>query len=273
MTLPFPSHNLDLEKLALGELNAEDAARLREELGHDAVEAHLAELRLSNAQILQDHPPGDIAHGIKGRLRTARARREAEERTRRRNRLWLGGALITSVAAILLLIFYPAPPSEPTPADEALAHNTAPPPPDDIIRHKSSTRLGVFRKTEGGAERLASGDLAQARDVLQLRYTLPEKRYGLIFSIDGRGTVTPHLPVRGAAFQLEAGSHALDFSYTLDDAPGYERFFFLSSTEPIDVPRLLEQARRLARDPERARTAQLSVPDTLHAITFLVTKP
>jgi hypothetical protein len=95
--------------------------------------------------------------------------------------------------------------------------------------------------------------------VIQLKYSAKGAKYGVIFSIDGRGTVTLHYP--GGAetpSTLDAGgTHALDFSYELDDAPDFERFFFVTAHHPIDFKAVIEKAKtekpgaegRLSLDP------------------------
>jgi hypothetical protein len=47
----------------------------------------------------------------------------------------------------------------------------------------------------------------------------------MVLSIDGRGTVTVHLPLAGtdAAQLSKDGDTTLGSSYALDDAPAYER--------------------------------------------------
>ena len=52
----------------------------------------------------------------------------------------------------------------------------------------------MYRKTDNGAEELAAGQAARQKDVLQLSYIAADARYGVIFSVDGRGTLTLHLP-------------------------------------------------------------------------------
>jgi hypothetical protein len=74
------------------------------------------------------------------------------------------------------------------------------------------------------------------------------RRYGVIFSIDGRSAVTLHYPpVLGADTRLVTGKWTLlEEAYTLDDAPDYEVFFFVVGGEPLDVPVILNSARRFA---------------------------
>ena len=113
--------------------------------------------------------------------------------------------------------------------------------------------LAVHRKTRDGSEALADGARASAGDLLQLAYRAAGG-YGVILSLDGRGRITQHLPAEGdAAAALEPGRLVpLDFSYQLDDAPRFERFYLVTADAPFDVARVrsaLEAARQHAPGP------------------------
>jgi hypothetical protein len=115
-----------------------------------------------------------------------------------------------------------------------------------------SPHLTVFRKTASGAEELRAGTLARRADVIQLSYTAGDARYGVIFSVDGRGAITWHLPAgyRGgsrSAPALDAQAQVvLPSAYELDDAPGFERFFLVYANLPFDVGDVERAARALS---------------------------
>jgi len=98
----------------------------------------------------------------------------------------------------------------------------------------------------------------------------------VIFSIDGRGTVTLHLPKEmGDATQLEDAkgkARQLGFSYELDDAPTFESFFFVTAQDPINVDGVLERANTLADDLTNAEKASLTLPQGMTAVDFLLKK-
>jgi hypothetical protein len=96
-------------------------------------------------------------------------------------------------------------------------------------------QLVVYRKHGGDAERLGAGAGVKAGDLLQLAYVSAGRRFGVIASVDARGTVTPHLPaLPGAATALAAhGETRLAHSYELDASPGFERFVFVTADEPF----------------------------------------
>lgn len=88
-----------------------------------------------------------------------------------------------------------------------------------------------------------------AGNTVQLAYTAPQGAayYGVIFSIDGRSQLTMHYPYRaGQSSLLVSGKRTfLSEAYILDDAPDYEIFVMVISTEPLDAPTVLHQAREL----------------------------
>ena len=98
----------------------------------------------------------------------------------------------------------------------------------------------------------------RARDVIRLGYQAAGRAFGVIVSMDGRGTVTQHLPATGtAAVALRPGGQVLlDAAYELDNAPRWERFCLVTSERPFDLGVVLDAARLAARGDE----ARLTVP-------------
>ena len=150
--------------------------------------------------------------------------------------------------------------------------------PEETRLKGARPHLVVHRQTAGGAETLGAGDPARAGDVLQVGYVAAPPRggatYGVILSIDGRGTVTLHHPSgEGPASRLEGeGERLLGHAYRLDDAPGYERFFLVTSPRPFRVSAALEAARKLAVSPRGARLADLELPRGLVQGSLLLVK-
>jgi len=97
-------------------------------------------------------------------------------------------------------------------------------------------------------------------DTVQLAYTTAasgpsSELYGVIFSIDGRSVVTMHYPYRkGQNPLLVSGKRIfLEEAYTLDDAPGYEVFVLVVSSQALDVEALLSEAQKIASNSEEAQ--------------------
>jgi hypothetical protein len=238
---------LALEELAPGEL--EDVkGRLDQEAGG---EERLRALLSEDEAILADYPPAAQAARIKQRF----------ERERRRRRLvWIAAPLAAAAVVLLLVLILPL-----------LGDPTITEPPGFGTRDKcGSPMIAVFRKDGQQAEELQAGNRVAQGDLLQITYTACRARHGVIFSLDGRGKVTLHFPDekdRSTAL-APGGPHALPFSYELDDAPRYERFFFVTSKHPINVDAVLERAHALDPDPR----SRLSLPRDLRAKELLLRK-
>jgi hypothetical protein len=98
--------------------------------------------------------------------------------------------------------------------------------------------------------------------------------YGLILSVDGRGGVTLHFPAEkdGSSLLVLNKKTALPHAIELDDAPGFERFFLITSGFPIDVEDVLKKAENLARDPERVRQGRLDLAEDIRQYSVLILK-
>ena len=138
----------------------------------------------------------------------------------------------------------------------------------------SQTQLLVYRKIQDRVETLSDGEKARAGDLLQLAYVATEDLYGMILSIDGRGVVTLHLPEsKGDSTQLELSRQSLlPSAIELDDAPEFERFFFLTSDSPIDVDGILQEAQDLAKNLEQVRQNNLDLPENFQQYSVLILK-
>jgi hypothetical protein len=143
-----------------------------------------------------------------------------------------------------------------------------------------SPRLWVYRQrtvaNQEQPERLSDGARAARGDLLQLAYaTGRDGRYGVLLSIDGAGRVTQHLPEPGAsaaATLRSANEIHLPTAYELDDAPGFERFLLITSTQPFPVASALDAARALAGQGSSARTAPLPLSPDFHQTSVLLQK-
>ncbi|OWV18290.1 hypothetical protein B7990_07185 [Fibrobacter sp. UWB4] len=109
-------------------------------------------------------------------------------------------------------------------------------------------RMEVWKKTSAGIVQLNDLDSVGEGDEIQLRYAVPEKCYGLLFSMDGNGALTLHMGDGVKAIELAPGKmNSLPFAYKLDDAPYFEKFFFVTSprefaVEENDIDKLLKRS-------------------------------
>jgi hypothetical protein len=136
--------------------------------------------------------------------------------------------------------------------------------------------LAIHRRTAAGSEKLADGSVARAGDLLRVGYAGAGQGYGVILSIDGRGAVTLHLPPAGerAAPLVRGGITLLDQAYELDEAPGWERFYFVTSDTPFDVAPIMAAARRASggADGSRPPPATLAITPGLSQSAFSIQK-
>jgi hypothetical protein len=132
----------------------------------------------------------------------------------------------------------------------------------DRVKGRSGVELRVYLKPEAQATAaldrqkvlLADDATVRSGSTVQLAYSADGAgQYGVIFSIDGRGAVTLHYPYNtDQGNKLASGTVLLEEAYTLDDAPDFEAFFFVSSKSPLDTREILETAGGLSQDPETA---------------------
>lgn len=262
-----------LERVALGELPADALADARERLEREPEgAARLGRLEEDSRRTLERHPPAAVAAEVE-RRRAHLARVEAARNSEAGG--WHGLSLGMPVAASLVLLLLstgrerPVPNPSPSPATWAATERVT-------ERIKGTPMLRVHRQVSvhGEPELLADHARARRGDVLQLSYVAGGRPYGVVVSVDGRGAVTLHHPatVTGSTALTASEAVALAHAYELDDAPGFERFVFVTSMEPLDVALVLEAARTLARQPSEARSRPLPLPDTLAQTSFTLDK-
>ena len=97
-------------------------------------------------------------------------------------------------------------------------------------------RIEVWKKTADSAVQMSNLDEAREGDEIQLRYSVPEKSFGLLFSMDGNGALTMHMGSENHAVELAPGEMTtLPFAYKLDNAPKFEKFFLLTSRNMFSI--------------------------------------
>jgi hypothetical protein len=268
-----------VERAALDEVPAASADRIARADSRELAE-RIAALRDDTAAELARHPAGPAVIQIEARI-AADARRRAEARRRRRLR-WLGVATSAAAAVVVAhVVVDRGAPDEP-------AHSRAVALEDGRV--KGPARLLAFRQLGGptgaatgdqGAqgvqiERLEQDAVVRAGDVIQLRYNAGGRGYGMIASLDGAGVVTLHYPLSEdappEATAVASDTTALPTAYALDDAPGFERFFFLTANAPLDVHQALAALRALARRGDSA-TGSLDLPAGVRQSSLRLRKP
>ena len=226
--------DLILEWYRLGEMTPDEAAAFERRLhGDDELRQRLQALEASDEEIGRRYPPAVLAANVRQRFE---ARAKDTQRAAGAGFFGLRWRTVAVLTGVLVLFVLAAPPLL-GPGDESA----------DRIKGLEPTLL-LFRKTPEGSEPLRDGATARAGDLIRIGYRAAGQRWGVILSVDGRGVVTQHLPRDGTqAARLSAESQVLlDSAYELDDAPRWERFYFVAGSAPFDAAPVIDAARRVA---------------------------
>ncbi|NMO23527.1 ActD-like protein [Pyxidicoccus fallax] len=272
MNSPHRTPDWLLERIALGELPPEELAKARARLAEEPDGlARLAALEADSRATLERLPPARVAREVEARAArmTGAARKETPSPSWR-----LAWGLVPALATVALFVLARPADVEDTRSGGPVAVVTPGMTPERTRIKGLEPRLAAHRQAGAGSEPLTDGALVAAGDVLQLEYVAAGRTHGVIVSVDGRGAVTLHAPEEGstrAAALAPSGTHRLPGAYELDDAPEFERFFFVSSEEPFDVAPVLDAARALAGS-AAARSAPLSLPQGLTQVSFTLEK-
>lgn len=258
------------ERYLLDELPRKKRRQLEKRLEREpALRAGLEKLRLSDRQILSSYPPERMIPEI---LRRAALDRPRPAERRRWRLAWVAAPAL-ALAVFLMLIVPPlirqrlelpgtAGGEDYTGLKGDRAHSRATP------------GLQLYRGDGDGSERLRDGSLARPGDLLQVAFVPGKQTHGVILSIDGAGAVSLHFPEKAEGdTTLPAGARVfLPRAYELDEAPRFERFFFITARAPLPTAAILEKARALAADRDRAMTAGLDLPGGYGQLSLLIRK-
>jgi hypothetical protein len=240
-----------LEKAALGELSAAEKAQLEARLDGRDLEALVAPLRAENERILSRYPSKPQVEQIEARVRNATA---AAGKKSKRNLKLVFAAVPVLAAALTLAFVWP------------FFEKDAVSPPvngeNSGIRLKGKPELKIYRKAAAKPVKLESGALVENGVTLQIAIKPASATHVLIISVDGRGAATLHFPSdehrstslrQGKTSFLRTRDYGwtLSRAYQLDDAPSYERFFFVVSDKAIDVAGVQAAVEKLRSSDER----------------------
>ena len=244
-----PISDYQLERYLLREGTDDELADLERRLADDPELAQrLAALERSNEELHRRYPPEWMRGQIELKLKRAQGRRV--QRTWSGYRLWA----VPAVALILAVV------AVPTLLDD---QETSEAPATRIKGGDQEPRLLVFRKLSIGVERLQDEALARSGDLVQLAYRSGGLQFGAILSVDGRGTVTQHLPATGAEAVPLAAQDTLDVAYELDDAPRWERFYLVAADRRFG----------LAAVKTKLAAGDVALGDDVRLFRFTVKKP
>lgn len=255
-----------LERFLTGDLPESEMDEIRELEAKDAMLAQRVRmLREDNKAILNKLPFEALAGKLAGSAGTADEVETAQVmgaaqvvRTAPRFSLVKYASAAVLVLAIALVAFFAQRETVVTGAenggDVAAANGAAQTQvalaetPSDTRIKGLDARMEVWKKTPTGIVQLQDLDEVREGDEIQLRYAVPEKCFGILFSMDGNGALTLHMGNGEKSVELAPGKmNSLPFAYKLDDAPYFEKFFFVTSSnefavEEKDVDKLLKRS-------------------------------
>jgi hypothetical protein len=241
-----------VERIALGELPPDELAAARRQLESEPDgPARLAAIEESNREILAALPPAAMADRIQHRA-------VDEKASARRSNWRLGIALAAPALAAAAILIWLVPAG-----------------PDDDVRLKGlKPHLVLHRAIDGQIARLPEQTAVRAGDLIQISYVAGGRRFGAVFSIDGRGTLTQHFAAPGPppAQLTPEGEVALPSSFQLDDAPDFERFVFVACHTEYNQGRVIEEARRIAAGAAPATEPLAGLPTDCEQASRVLTK-
>ena len=220
-----------LERYLLGELPESEMVALQKREAEDEIfAARVAEMRLQGKRFVAENPFAALEERIE-------AAGGVENRAvAPRNTLWLkvAAALVIALgifSAVVLNRNVDTFDSQNASMEVAMADM------DNGTRIKGmQASLEVWKKTGDSAVQMVNLGNASEGDEIQLRYRVPQKCFGMLFSMDGNGTITMHMGEGNKAIELEPGKMTtLPFAYKLDNAPKFEKFFLLTSQNAFEI--------------------------------------
>ena len=223
--------NLMLERYKLGELSQEEKALVDKTIESDPeLQARFSDLKRSDFEFLNRYPVSTVLN-------------KNNEKTQKRKTF----TIISGICAAALFVGI----SFPLIWNQINSEDVAGDRPKGMapLFQSSKTDLSVYLKT--GQESLAYEGLPlHEGNTIQLAYTVPGVRYGVIFSVDGRSQVTLHYPysINGNTQLVSGKQTALEEAYMLDDAPNYEVFFFVVSKTPLDTRSIINSAESMVKN-------------------------
>lgn len=221
--------NLKLERYLLGELSAAEMKQLETALKKDAaLRAELERLKGDTAAYFAKYPS----------LNTKRSTPWWQRQITR----VIGGSLVFAAASAAVVLYLPRTQNE----SQKIALNNNKnqiKPLDETVPNGNEVRAkglipALFLTTKD--KTLQDGDTVKAGEKIEIAYRASGDRYGAIFSVDSERSVTLHFPDdERAPTELQKSARvALKQAFELDDKPGFEKFYFVTSQQKISVAKL-----------------------------------
>lgn len=256
--------DLWLERFRKGELPKPELAKGEALLQNNVdFRLRLAAMDASDREILRELPPDLFWRQLQQRHAVAQGqdRRKPSDIAPLQpwgKRLWRPALALMLVAIALTPVLWQAHRSFPVSGIPPVTEGSG-----DRLKGRQP-KLVIFRKTTQGAEPVRPGEMLSAGTVLRVGYQAAGAKYGAILSYDGNGEVTVHFPASNSQSSvLEKSETLLPMAYELDNAPHFERFYFLTAPAPFDLESWIQRLRRdrilPASSPDPSTSTTLSV--------------
>lgn len=214
-----------LERYLLGELSPHEAEEISKlSKSDDILRMRIQTLQKSNAEFLKAHPAEHVFRDMVYSQRKTGSARGLQI-----------AAMITVLLGIMAVAYLKFQPTEIMNGVDEVGSTSGTEVASVRIKGLPS-RFEVWKKTGDSAIQMQDKDFVIAGDELQIRYAVAEKCFGLLFSMDGNGIVTIHIGQDNNAVELAPqGIKFLPTAYKLDNAPYFEKFFFLTAGEAFSI--------------------------------------
>lgn len=241
--------DLQLEQYLLGEMNDRQRSAFETALAQDNdLRKRVEQLNVDNKVILTRYSPEFIAGQVTQKLKSIHSteKSSSKQQAGESKYRFSSNRLVYALPMLLLASFA----LFITMQQESVIDGVTGPALDGVPLERKkggNSILHVFRKTPQGQEEITSGQVARQGDVIQLQYVAASMHYGMIFSVDGNGVLTMHMSQKNGAVELTQGTAVtLDYAYELDDAPRFEKFYFISrdssfNVDDLEIENLIEE--------------------------------
>ncbi len=143
-----------------------------------------------------------------------------------------------------------------------------------VNENNHNSRLMIYRKNNDDVDLLTKGSLLKASDLIQLAYFSSKDSFGVIFSVDSNGIISLHYPIneKNSPKLIINKKTFLSRAFELDDTPGFERFYFISSNQKINVPILIKNVKNILKIKNVSVESKLKLEDDLNQYSIIFNK-
>ena len=226
--------DFDIEQFILGELESEKRDFILNELNSSAeLRSKIAKIKLANEKFLEENP----AHLMATQIENESLRKELDKPLY--SSKWFA---IPTVTLVLLMTFII--PGEYFSQEGNVVGVWSSSSYEERIKGEEFS-MQIHRKTSNSVSLLSDSMKVSEGDLLQISIKYMASTFASVLSVDGRGVVTTHFPNEGSQGELKnQGLYILPFSYELDDAPKFEKFYLITSDTPVNLDSLSDSVKK-----------------------------